>query len=144
MGISKQNRYNYYVGNKLHLLLSKPKLALIVDDNEDSRIMMKCALEWRGFRVLEAMDGKNAVSTTVKTCPDIILMDICLPYMDGLEVIRHIRKSATINSTPIVVISGYSTPDFLIRARDAGCDEYLCKPIDFEQMDSVLNRLLFQ
>ena len=118
------------------------KLFLIVEDFEDSRFMMRKLLEMAGYRVLEATDGEQAVKLAVRKKPALILMDLSLPRMDGLSATRRIRRRKRFSKLPIVAVSAYDSPESRKEALAAGCDEYLAKPIDFDQLNLVVNRFL--
>jgi CheY-like chemotaxis protein len=115
---------------------------LVVEDFEDNRFMMRRLLEMSGYRVVEAVNGEQAVETAVNERPDLILMDLSLPKLDGLAATRRIRKYDGLARTPIVAVSAHDTTDFHADALAAGCNEYVTKPIDFDQLESLLKRLL--
>jgi CheY-like chemotaxis protein len=115
---------------------------LVVEDFEDNRFMMRRLLEMSGYRVVEAVNGEQAVETAVNERPDLILMDLSLPKLDGLAATRRIRKHDELARTPIVAVSAHDTTDFHADALAAGCNEYVTKPIDFDQLESLLKRLL--
>ena len=118
------------------------KLFLVVEDFEDSRFMMRKLLEMAGYRVLEATDGEQAVKLAVRKKPALILMDLSLPRMDGLSATRRIRRRKRFAKLPIVAVSAYDSPESRKEALAAGCNEYLAKPIDFDQLNLVVNRFL--
>ncbi len=115
---------------------------LVVEDFEDNRFMMRRLLEMSGYRVVEAVNGEQAVETAARERPDLILMDLSLPKLDGLAATRRIRQHDELARTPIVAVSAHDTTDFHADALAAGCDEYVTKPIDFDQLESLLKRLL--
>lgn len=94
------------------------------------------------MRVVEAEDGVACVREAIRFHPDLILMDWDLPRMDGLEAIRLVRACPQLSHIPIVILSGYAAPESQKMARDAGCCEYLVKPLDFDHMDRVLRKHL--
>ena len=104
--------------------------------------MMRKLLEMAGYRVLEATDGEQAVKLAVRKKPALILMDLSLPRMDGLSATRRIRRRKRFAKLPIVAVSVYDSPESRKEALAAGCDEYLAKPIDFDQLNLVVNRFL--
>src|SRR5688572_22498778 len=109
------------------------KRVLVAEDETDLRKMMKILLELHGFDVIEAADGYEAVEKAVDESPDLILMDIAMPVMSGLDSARTIRLHEELDSVPIVAITAYG--DFYdIRARDAGCTDVLHKPLNFAQL----------
>jgi len=115
---------------------------LVVEDFEDSRFMLRRLLEIAGYSVLEASDGEHAVKLAVQERPALILMDLSLPKLDGLAATRKIRQYETIARVPIVAVSAHDSPESRIEALEAGCDEYVTKPIDFDSLNALLERLL--
>ena len=112
---------------------------LLVEDIDDTRHLMKLLLEMRGHTVLEARDGKEAVDSAIREHPDLILMDLGMPVMDGLTATRHIRQHADTSGIPIVALSAH-LGDAAMRdeALRSGCTRCCSKPIDFEAFDAIL------
>lgn len=123
-------------------LSPKDYLILVVDDSEDSVILISLDLQQQGYRVVTANDGEQAVRVASQTNPDIILMDIEMPELDGLGAARKIRENAALQSVPLVAVTALGTRGFQQAARDAGFDAFLKKPIDFDRLHELLNRLL--
>ncbi|MEJ7577188.1 MAG: response regulator [Pyrinomonadaceae bacterium] len=117
---------------------------LVVEDFEDNRFMMRRLLEMSGYRVVEAENGEEAVTRAGEEQPDLILMDLSLPLLDGLAATRRIRQNAELRDVPVIAVSAHDTADFHAEALAAGCNEYVTKPIDFDQLEEVLSRLLGQ
>lgn len=117
---------------------------LVVEDFEDNRFMIRRLLEMNGYKVVEAINGHEAVEAAARETPDLILMDLSLPLMDGLTATRQIRLQDSTSRTPIVAVSAHDTADFHADALAAGCNEYVTKPIDFDQLETLLSRLLKQ
>lgn len=115
---------------------------LLVEDYEDNRVMLKQLLELSGYRVIEATNGEQAIRLAELTVPDLILMDVSLPRVDGLSATKQIRAIAALRDIPVVAVSAHDSPDFHARARASGCNEYVTKPIDFGLLESVISRLL--
>ncbi|HEV2707154.1 MAG TPA: response regulator [Pyrinomonadaceae bacterium] len=115
---------------------------LVVEDFEDNRFMMRRLLEMSGYRVVEAVNGQEAVETATRERPDLILMDLSLPLLDGLAATRRIRQQDGLSQVPIVAVSAHDTADFHADALAAGCNEYVTKPIDFDQLEGLLSRLI--
>ncbi|HVF57482.1 MAG TPA: response regulator [Pyrinomonadaceae bacterium] len=115
---------------------------LVVEDFEDNRFMMRRLLEMSGYRVVEAVNGQQAVETARQVHPDIILMDLSLPVLDGLAATRRIREQDGLGKVPIVAVSAHDTADFHAEALAAGCNEYVTKPIDFDQLVKLLDKLV--
>ncbi len=116
-------------------------LVLVVEDFEDNRFMMRRLLEMSGYRVVEAVNGNQAVESAASEQPDIILMDLSLPQLDGLAATRRIREQQGARRVPIVAVSAHDSADFHAEALAAGCNEYVTKPIDFDQLVQLLSRL---
>jgi len=122
--------------------MKRKKLFLIVEDFEDSRFMMRRLLEMAGYRVLEATDGEQAVKLALEARPALILMDLSLPKLDGLEATKKIRQHKGFGKIPIVAVSAHDSPEYRDEALAAGCNEYVAKPIDFDQLNSLLDRFV--
>lgn len=117
-------------------------LVLVTDDHEDTRFLLSTVLGMSGYAVIEAVDGEEAVRLAESAVPDLILMDGSLPRLDGLAATRRIRRLGPTGRVPIVFVSGHAEPSFRVVAREAGCDEYLVKPLDMELLRGVLERYL--
>lgn len=117
------------------------KLFLVVEDFEDSRFMMRRLLEMAGYRVIEATDGEQAVKIALEMKPTLILMDLSLPKLDGLAATRLIRQKKGFRHIPIVAVSAHDSPESRTEALEAGCDEYVTKPIDFDHLHDLLEGL---
>ena len=115
---------------------------LVVEDFADNRFMMRKLLEMSGYEVVEAVDGKEAVEVAESTRPDLILMDLSLPRLDGLDATLRIRELDGLRRVPIVAVSAHDTNDFHADALAAGCNEYVTKPIDFDELDALVKKLL--
>jgi two-component system cell cycle response regulator DivK len=117
-------------------------VVMVVEDFEDNRFMMRRLLEMSGYRVLEAVNGEEAVELARRERPHLILMDLSLPQLDGLAATRRIRQYTDLRDVPIVAVSAHDTADFHADALAAGCNDYVTKPIDFDQLEALLTRLL--
>jgi CheY-like chemotaxis protein len=122
---------------------SAPRV-LVVEDHDDTRRMLRTILEMENFSVLEAVDGADAFRLALKERPDIILMDLTLPVIDGVTATREIRKQRTIGKTPIIFLSGRAEPAGRQAAFAAGCDEFVVKPINIDDVLSLIRRWLLQ
>jgi two-component system response regulator len=122
----------------------KPFTVLLVEDTEDNRFMMRRLLEMTGYRVVEAMNGEEAVTLAQTERPELILMDLSLPLIDGLAATRLIRKLPELEATPIIAVSAHDTSDFQSEAIQAGCNRYMTKPIDFSELEELIGELLAQ
>ncbi|HYE15598.1 MAG TPA: response regulator [Pyrinomonadaceae bacterium] len=116
-------------------------VVLVVEDFEDNRFMMRRLLEMSGYEVVEAVNGRQAIEMAESLRPDIILMDLSLPMLDGLTATRQIRQREGLGKVPIVAVSAHDSADFHAEALAAGCNEYVTKPIDFDQLVQLLNQL---
>ena len=116
---------------------NKPLTILLVEDTEDNRFMMRRLLEMTGYRVIEAMNGEEAVKLAESESPQLILMDLSLPIIDGLAATRLIRKLPHFETTPIIAVSAHDTSDFQLEAIHAGCNSYITKPIDFNELEEL-------
>ena len=121
---------------------SQTPTVMVVEDFEDNRFMMRRLLEMSGYHVLEAINGEEAVEMARRERPGLILMDLSLPLLDGLAATRRIRLHEDLRDVPIVAVSAHDTADFHADALAAGCNDYVTKPIDFDQLEALLGRLL--
>ena len=119
-----------------------PMRVLLVEDTEDNRFMMRRLLEMSGYRVAEATNGAEAVRTAERERPQIILMDLSLPLVDGLAATRRIRALPDLRDVPIIAVSAHDTADFHADALAAGCNAYITKPIDFTELEDLIADLL--
>lgn len=117
-------------------------LVLVVEDHEDTRVLLKTMLEMRGYRVSLAEDGEEGVRLARSERPRIVIMDATLPRLDGLAATRRIRSDSALKCVPVVFLSGHAQPDFRAAALDAGGTDFLVKPIALEELASVLERHL--
>jgi len=115
------------------------KKILVADDEPDARTLLKIFLEADGFRVIEASDGYDALDKAVKHRPDLIIMDMAMPLMDGVNSTRAIRRHDQISRTPILGLTAYGA-FYEPRARDAGCTDVLHKPLDFSQLKPLVEQ----
>lgn len=115
----------------------KPTI-LIAEDSNDGREMMEMLLRLKGYRVLSAENGAEALEVALRHHPDMVLLDFCLPKLDGLGVTRNLRSHPEFRNTPIIIVSGQDPVPYRQSALDAGCTDYLLKPIDFERLDQIL------
>lgn len=115
---------------------------LIVDDNNDNLVLISLALQDFGYRVVTARDGEEAIQIAMMAKPQLILMDIAMPKMDGLDATRRIRNDPAFQEVPIIALTAFGTDGFRRAAAEAGFDGYLTKPIEFERLRSLMNALL--
>ena len=119
---------------------SKAATILVAEDDGDNRDLLCLLLTLRGFDVLEAADGRQAVELARTARPDLILMDLRMPVLNGLAAARAIRQHSP--SLPIVALSAYPPSQHEAVAFAAGCDDYVLKPIDYDHLEAVIDRLL--
>lgn len=115
---------------------------MVVEDFEDNRFMMRRLLEMSGYNVIEAVDGEEAVEVALRERPGLILMDLSLPRVDGLAATRRLRQHSELSNIPIVAVSAHDTTDFHAEALAAGCNDYVTKPIDFDELEELVKGLL--
>jgi two-component system cell cycle response regulator DivK len=118
------------------------KKILVVEDQEDNLQIMRDLLTSAGFDIIEAKDGEAGVKTAIAERPDLILMDIQLPLLDGYEATRRIKADPALTATPIIVVTSYALSGDDIKARDAGCDAYVPKPFSPRQLLAKIREFL--
>jgi len=121
---------------------TKPSLILVVDDSADNLAMLSLYLQQEGYRVVTATNGEEAVTVASYTRPDLILMDISMPKLDGLAATRKIRENRALRNVPVVVVTAFGTEGFQRAAYDVGVSGYLTKPLDFARMQQLVAGLL--
>jgi CheY-like chemotaxis protein len=117
-------------------------IVMVADYSEDTREVLKYWLEMRGCRVVEAINGRQAVELTLRDSPDLLLMAMRMPLLGGLDAARRIRESRNEIVFPIVAMSTYPTNESKTDALAAGCASFIAQPIDFDILTSVLGSLL--
>ncbi|UCD67977.1 MAG: response regulator [Betaproteobacteria bacterium] len=115
---------------------------LLVEDNEMNRDMLSRRLKKKGFEVVMAFDGKQGVDMASEQAPDIILLDMSLPVMDGWEAAANIKKTATTKGIPIIALTAHAMAGDKEKALGAGCDDYDTKPVDFTRLLGKIDALL--
>ena len=115
---------------------------LLVEDFEDTRLFMRLELEEQGFIVFEAENGQAAVETAIRENPDVILMDLTLPLMDGFEATKLIRRNDVLKNVPIIAVTSHQEDDFRSGAKASGFDAYVTKPIDVNWLKDLIAGLL--
>ncbi|HKE03733.1 MAG TPA: response regulator [Blastocatellia bacterium] len=119
----------------------KPRI-LIAEDFEENRIALKLILKYTGFDVIEAEDGQQAIEAVRREEPDLVLMDITLPVIDGLQATREIRSDEKFERLPIIVVSAHDNEDVRRQAAEAGGSEYISKPIEIEELKKLIEGCL--
>jgi len=121
---------------------SRDQTILIVEDSDDARYFMRLALEDLGYLIIEAEDGAKGVQLAQQERPDIILMDLSLPVMDGIAATEKIRACDGLSKVPIVAVTAHQETDFRAGAKAAGFDAYVTKPIDIDFLGELIKGLL--
>ncbi len=117
---------------------------LVAEDSRDTRIMLKRAFELKGYRVFEAEDGEQALEIAKQQRPSLIVIDLNMPVLDGLETVKNFRKlEGHGDRVPIVAITAYDVYGMEEAALETGCNSYLSKPLDLEELDRKLKGLGF-
>ena len=118
------------------------KTILVVEDQEDNRRIMRDLLSSAGYEVAEALTGLEGVSQSEALRPDLILMDIQLPGIDGYEATRRIKANADLRHIPIIVVTSYALSGDDVKAFEAGCDAYMAKPFSPRKLLALVNEQL--
>ncbi len=116
------------------------RTVLVVDDAPDIRELLRLMLEMRGCRVVEASDGRQAVELAPRVNPNLILMDLSMPVLDGYEATRQLKARPELSGIPVIAVSAYCDVHNRQKAFDAGCVECVSKPVDFDMIDGLLER----
>ena len=120
-----------------------PKI-LLVEDNEMNRDMLSRRLQRRGYSVVIAHDGEQALSLASAEMPNLILMDISLPVMDGCEVTRRLKADKKTRHIPVIALTAHALVTDRVKAINAGCDEYDTKPVEFSRLIDKIHNCLLQ
>ncbi|PYS51055.1 MAG: hypothetical protein DMG13_19555 [Acidobacteria bacterium] len=113
---------------------------LLVEDTDDSRVLFRSMLEKLGHDVIEATNGREAVQVAVEQSPDLVLMDLSMPEVDGFQATGALRAIRSFVQMPIIVFSAYSANQYREKALAAGCDLYLQKPVDLDELSTALKK----
>jgi CheY-like chemotaxis protein len=122
-------------------LKDMPKI-LLVEDNEMNRDMLSRRLQRKGYHVVLAMDGQNGVAMTQTEAPDLILMDMSLPVLDGWEATRHLKAGSATRHIPIIALTAHAMSSDREKALEAGCDDYDTKPVELPRLLAKIDALL--
>jgi CheY-like chemotaxis protein len=119
-----------------------PPTILVVDDFDDTRLLLRTWLRRKGFRVEEAGDGNEAVAAAERFQPDLIIMDVEMPELDGLAATRKIRQLTNFATVPIVAVSAYGADLYRDHALAAGCNEYVSTPFEPDELEKLIRFLI--
>lgn len=122
--------------------MRKDLTIMVVEDYDDTRVLLRKGLETLGYSVVEACNGQEAVDIADRAHPDLILMDLDLPILDGIAATQCIRQKPELTSVPIVAVTAYPMSYSHVRAFAKGCDEYMRKPIDMTELERIVARYL--
>lgn len=118
------------------------RTVLVVDDFDDTRLLLRTWFERRGFRVIEAENGFQAIDRAETEAPDLIIMDVQMPQLDGLSATRRIRNVKQLGSVPIIAVSAYGADQFRELALAAGCNEYVSTPFEPATLEGIVRALM--
>jgi len=119
------------------------KTILIAEDSADTRAVLCRTLAFHGYRIIEAADGGQAVELARRARPDLVVMDLNMPVLDGLAATEQIRRMrGSCGDVPVVAVTAFDTYGMREAATEAGCDAYLLKPLVIDELESVVERLL--
>ena len=121
---------------------TRKPIVLVVDDFADNREMYSEFLTYSGYEVVEARNGREAIEAAIQRTPDIIIMDLSLPVMDGWEATRRLKADERTRQIPVVALTGHALAGHSKGARDAGCDSFLAKPCLPDQLVAEIKRML--
>lgn len=120
----------------------RQRTILVVDDFDDTRLLLRTWLERKGYQVVEAENGNEAVNAVEAQPPDLIIMDVEMPELDGLSATRKIRAMPGLATVPILAVSAYGADQFRDSALEAGCNEYVATPFEPEELEKLISSLL--
>jgi two-component system cell cycle response regulator DivK len=115
---------------------------LLVEDNEDNRAVYSLFLRYHGYTVVEAHDGRQALRLAETVLPDLVLMDVSIPVIDGWEATRRLKASAATAAIPVIAVTAHADPEYRERATLAGCDAYVAKPCEPSRLLGIVREYL--
>jgi two-component system cell cycle response regulator DivK len=115
---------------------------LLVEDNEDNQEIYRIILTHHGYHVLQAFDGEAGVALARTHAPDLILMDLTMPVLDGIEATRMLKVDPATSAIPIIVLTAHTQHEDVAAAEEAGCDAYLAKPVEPAKVAAEVRRVL--
>ena len=119
-----------------------PKKILVVDDNQDNRELVVKILKSMGYQMIEAIDGEDALKKAFAEKPDLILMDISIPKINGYEVTRRLKSQADFKDTPIIALTAHAMKGDREKAIEAGCEGYISKPFNIHELPDQIKTYL--
>jgi CheY-like chemotaxis protein len=138
---SASNR-NKLVSADFNNLNEARRTILVVDDFDDTRLLLRTWLQKKGFRVVEAENGNHAIIAAETNRPDLIIMDVEMPELDGLAATRKIRELENFGAVPIVAVSAYGADQYRDHALAAGCNEYVSTPFEPDELERLIRELI--
>jgi two-component system alkaline phosphatase synthesis response regulator PhoP/two-component system response regulator VicR len=123
------------------MLLEKPKKILVVDDERHIVRLIQVNLERAGYEVVSAFDGKEALKKTASDSPDLIVLDVMMPFMDGFEVLKHLRAEVKTRDIPVVMLTAKTQDADVFRGWASGVDMYLTKPFNPMELLTIIKRI---
>jgi diguanylate cyclase (GGDEF)-like protein len=121
---------------------STKKRILVVDDHEDNVEVLRARLEARGYEVEGATNGQDALDTVSRWCPDLVLLDVMMPDMDGLEVVKRLKANRELPFIPVIMQTALDSTERMVAGLEAGADDYVTKPINFQELEARVRSLL--
>ena len=122
--------------------MERKRRILVVDDHEDNIELLRARLEARGYEVEGASDGQAALDAVYRACPDLILLDVMMPKMDGMEVVKRLKSDKKLPFIPVIMQTALDSTENKVEGLDAGADDYITKPINFAELEARVNSLL--
>jgi CheY-like chemotaxis protein len=123
-------------------MTDKQPVVLVADDEEDIKVVLRMFLEAVGYEVVTAFDGLDALEQIKSTKPDVVLMDIMMPVIDGIEVVRQMKATPGIRDIPVVMLTAAAQSDMVERAIQAGAADYIVKPFEPETVQRAIEKVL--
>jgi len=123
-------------------MTDKQPVVLVADDEEDIKVVLRMFLEAVGYEVITAFDGLDALEQIKSTKPDVVLMDIMMPVIDGIEVVRQMKATPGIRDIPVVMLTAAAQSDMVERAIQAGAADYIVKPFEPETVQRAIEKVL--
>lgn len=133
------NRFTFEHAWLPAVLAQQQPTVLVVEDNDEASFLLRTVLTRKGYRVVEAWDGRQAIEVAETEEVDLILLDLQLPRLNGLGVIHRLRQNPKLETVPIVIVTGQDPEKYRTSAIAEGCDDFLIKPIDFDRLDALLD-----